>query len=261
MTHPLPHPPDLLDSAAFDLPYLRARASQCRLTDDELTALTGIPTADWEARLTPQSLSSAAMIALAHILNTSPESLLCQPGTARAGPRHNPQLTPQAAVLHAALIETGPVHPDDLASALEWKPTRLTRATAALKAHLDQPNSPQRLISTETTIHLAATPGLLTSRQLDNLHHAGHCAAALSPTEATAAARLLHHTALGLPVNASAAQIPRLINRRLLAPVGPPAPHPDLLFALGLTASPMTEHPPESAITVPTGAQAALATQ
>ncbi|WP_345984080.1 hypothetical protein [Streptomyces sp. DSS69] len=87
---------------------------------------------------------------------------------------------------------------------------------------LDQADSPQRLICTDTTIHLAATPGPLTSRQLDNLHHAGHCAASLSPNEATAAARLLHRTVLGLPVDASAAQIPRLTNRGLLAPVGPP---------------------------------------
>ncbi|WP_405933723.1 hypothetical protein [Streptomyces sp. NBC_00827] len=249
MTDPPPHPPDLPTPAAFDLPYLRARALQCRLTDDELTALTGIPTAEWEARLTPQNLSSAAMIALAHILNTPPDSLLYQPGTPRTGPHRSPQPTPQAAVLHAALIETGPVHPDDLASALEWHPTRLTRAAAALKTHLAQANSPQRLICTDTTIHLAATPGLLTSRQLDNLHHAGHCAASLSPNEATAAARLLHRTVLGLPVDASAAQIPRLTNRGLLAPVGPPAPHPDLLFALGLTASPITGLPPESATT------------
>ncbi|WP_405593925.1 hypothetical protein OG741_37440 [Streptomyces sp. NBC_01410] len=245
-----PHPPNLQTPLAFDLPFLRARAMECRLTDDELTALTGIPTTDWDSHLTPQTLSSAALIALAHALNTPPDALLRQPDTPH-NPPTQPATGPHSAVLHAALIETGRIHPDDLASALEWDPTRLKRAAAILKAHLHQANSPQRLIHTETTIHLAALPGLLTGRQLNSLYSTGHTAAALSPGEATAAADLLHRAVRGLPVDVPAAQIPRLANRRLLAPEGLPAPHPDLLFALGLAASPTTEPPLNPATIAP----------
>ncbi|MET7714818.1 hypothetical protein [Streptomyces sp. NPDC005407] len=245
MTDQIPQPPHLQIPVAFDLPYLRARALECRLTDDELTALAGIPSTDWDPHLTPQTLSGAALIALAHALNTPPESLLRQPDTTRKPPHRSPQLAPRTAVLHAALIETGRIHPDDLASALEWDPTRLKRAAAALQAHLHQANSPQRLIHTEATIHLAALPGLLTTRQLNSLYSTGHIAAALSPSEATAAADLLHRTARGLPLDVPAAQIPRLANRRLLAPASPPAPHPDLLFALGMNPHPLTAPLPE----------------
>ena len=260
MTGLLPQPPHPQLSMAFDLPYLRARALERRLTDDELAALTGIPTTDWDSHLTPQTLSSAALIALAHALGTPPESLLRQPDAPCQPSHRSPQLAPHAAVLHAALIETGRIHPDDLASALEWDPTRLKRAAAALKAHLHQANSPQRLIHTETTIHLASLPGLLTTRQLSSLYSTGHTAAALSPGEATAAADLLQRTVRGLPVDVPAAQIPRLANRRLLTPAGPPTPHPDLLFAMGLTASPMTEPPPVPPTAAPLDAHTAPAT-
>ncbi|MFF4590442.1 hypothetical protein [Streptomyces sp. NPDC001388] len=241
MTHP--HPPHLLIPLAFDLPFLQERARERRLTDDELTTLTGIPTTDWDPHLTPQTLSSAALIALAHALNTPPESLLRQPDTPHQPPHRSPQRAPHAAVLHAALIETGRIHPDDLASALEWDPTRLKRAAATLKTHLHQANSPQHLVHTETAIYLAAQPGLLTARQANSLYSTGHTAAALSPGEATAAASLLHRTVHALPLDLPAEQIPRLANRRLLAPTGPPTPHPDLLFALGLTACPMAPAP------------------
>ncbi|MCZ0991761.1 hypothetical protein [Streptomyces diastatochromogenes] len=243
MTHP--NPPHPQTTLAFDLPFLRARARESQLTDDELTTLTGIPTTDWDPHLTPQTLNSAALLALAHALHTPPESLLRQPDTPHQPPHRSPQHAPHAAILHAALIETGRIHPDDLASALEWDPTRLKRAAATLKTHLHQANSPQRLIHTDTAIHLAAQPGLLTARQLNSLYRTGHTAAALSPGEATTAAHLLHCTAHALPLDLPAEQIPRLTNRRLLAPTGPPAPHPDLLFALGLTASPMTHVPAE----------------
>ncbi|MFF1322404.1 hypothetical protein ACFVZZ_23675 [Streptomyces chartreusis] len=220
-----PPPPLAPQTPAFDLPYLRALALQRQLTDDELTAATGIPTADWPTHLTPHTLSSAAMIALASILNTSPESLLRPAGTDPQRPDHTPHLAPQTAVLHAALIETGPIHPDDLAAALEWNPTDLTRAITSLKAQLHQTNSPQRLIHTPSTIHLAAAPGLLTPRQLRNLHQAGHGAAALSPAEATATAHLLQRTVLGLPVDIAA---PRSRAWPTGACCSPPARHPPL---------------------------------
>ncbi|MFD9194995.1 hypothetical protein ACFWCA_43145 [Streptomyces phaeochromogenes] len=238
-----PNPPHLHASLAFDLPFLRARALERRLTEDELATLTGIPTADWDPRLTPQALSSAALIALAHALNTPPESLLRPLDAPHQPPHRSPQLAPHTAILHAALIETGRIHPDDLASALEWDPTRLKRAAATLKTHLHQANSPQRLTHTETAIYLAAQPGLLTARQLNSLYSTGHTAAALSPGEAVAAAHLLHRTVHTLPMDLPAEQIPRLTNRRLLAPTGPLAPHPDLLFALGLTSCPMPHAP------------------
>jgi hypothetical protein len=211
----------------------------CRLGDDELTALTGIPTADWDTHLTPQTLPAAALIHLARALATSPESLLRTPVQDN---RPAPQTATHATVLHAALMEAGRIHPDDLASALEWPPHRLERAATALAAHLEQHNSPHRLVHTDTGIHLTTTPGLLTGRQRQNLHGTGHTAASLSPPEAAAVTRMLHRTASGLPLDLSPEQIPRLANRRLLAPTGGnPTVHPDVLFALGLARHPLTD--------------------
>lgn len=231
-------------SIAFDLEFLRACAMDCHLTEDELTALTGLPTADWDTHLTPHTLNVAALISLARALNTSPESLLRQSGQA---PRPNPQAPTHASILHAALLETGCIHPDDLASALEWSPLRLNRAAAALAAHLQHTLSPQRLIHTDTTIHLTTLPGLLTPSQRRNLHSAGHTSASLTPTEAAAITTLLHHTAHGLPHAVPPEQIPRLANQHLLASTGPPTPHPDLLFALG-----RLPHPPDGSAPAPT---------
>lgn len=148
--------PGNTSAAAFDLMFLRTRAAECRLTDEDLAALTGIPTADWDTHTLP----AAALLALARALNTSPESLLRVPEYASR--RSVPGAATHATVLHAALLEVGRIHPDDLASALEWPPYRLERAAGTLAAHLDQPGSPQRLIHTDTTIHLATVPGCLT---------------------------------------------------------------------------------------------------
>ncbi|MEV6058293.1 hypothetical protein, partial [Streptomyces sp. NPDC052107] len=188
-------PPGGTSAVAFDLKFLRERAAQCRLTDEDLAALTGIPTTDFGTRLTPHTLPAAALFTLARALNTSAESLLRQPGPAR---RPAPGLAGHATVLHAALLEADRIHPDDLASALEWTPHRLKRAATALAAHLEQTGSPHRLVHTDTTIHLTCAPDLLTGKQRQNLHHAGHTAASLAPGEAAALARLLHHTARGL---------------------------------------------------------------
>ncbi|MFD7981059.1 hypothetical protein [Streptomyces sp. NPDC059071] len=235
-----PPPPGDTSAAAFDLMFLRTRATQCRLTDEDLTALTGIPTADWGTHLTPHTLPAAALLALARALNTSPESLLRVPEHTSRG--FVPGAATHATVLHAALLEVGRIHPDDLACALQWPPRRLKRAATALAAHLEQRGSPQRLIHTDTTIHLTCVPGLLTGTQRQNLYNTGHTAASLAPGEAAALTRLLHRTARGLTPGLPADQIPRLANRRLLAPAGkPPAPHPDALFALGLAAHPLLD--------------------
>lgn len=230
-------------AVAFDWKFLRTRADQCRLTDEDLAALTGIPTADWPTRLTPHTLPAAALLTLARALNTSAESLLCQPAPAR---RPAPEPAGYATVLHAALLEADRIHPDDLASALEWTPHRLRRAAKALAAHLEQTSSPHRLVRTDTAIHLTRVPDLLTDKQRQNLHDTGHTAASLAPGEAAAFTRLLHHIARGLTPDLPAEQIPRLANRRLLAPTGEqPTPHPDVMFALGLTTHPLTDasHP------------------
>ncbi|MFF7638556.1 hypothetical protein ACFZB9_36215 [Kitasatospora sp. NPDC008050] len=235
-----PAPPPAAGRLSFDLTFLRERALGCRLGDDELTALTGIPTADWDTHLTPQTLPAAALIHLARALDTSPQSLLRTPGQDKKRP--GPQVAAHATVLHAALMEAGRIHPDDLASALEWPPQRLRRAATALAAHLEQHDSPHRLVYTDTGIHLTTTPGLLTGRQRQNLHTAGHTAASLSPSEAAALTRLLHTAADGLPPELPPEQVPRLANRRLLAPTGGhPAPHPDVLFALALARHPLTD--------------------
>ncbi|OKI99919.1 hypothetical protein [Kitasatospora sp. CB01950] len=236
-----PAPPTGTSLFAFDLTFLRERATDCRLGDDELTALTGIPTADWDTHLTPQTLPAAALIHLAHALSTSPESLL---RTHAQDSRPGPQTATHAIVLHAALMEAGRIHPDDLASALEWPAHRLGRAATALAAHLEQHDSPHRLVHTDTSIHLTTMPGLLTGQQRQNLHSTGHTVASLSPLEAAAVTRLLRRTAEGLPLELSPEQIPRLANRRLLAPTGGhPAVHPDVLFALGLARHPLTDTP------------------
>lgn len=235
-----PPPPGDTSAAAFDLTFLRTRAMECRLTDEYLTTLTGIPTADFDTHLTPHTLPAAALFLLARALNTSPESLLGVPE--HASRRPGPGAATHATVLHAALLEAGRIHPDDLASVLDWPPHRLKRAATTLAAHLDQPSSPHRLIHTNTTIHLTCVPGLLTGTQRQNLHSTGHAAAALAPAEAAALTRLLHRTACCLPADVSAEQVPRLANRRLLAPAGKqPAPHPDVLFALGLAAHPLLD--------------------
>ncbi len=229
------------DPLVFDLTFLRERAVHCRLGDDELTALTGIPTADWDTHLTPQTLPAAALIHLARALDTSPQSLLHTTGQDE---RPVPEPATQATVLHAALLETGPIHPDDLAGALQWPPHRLKRAATALAAHLEQPGSPHRLVHTDTGIHLATTPGLLTGRQRQNLHTACHTTASLSPSEAAALTRLLCRTADGLRPDLLPEQIPRLAGRRLLAPTGGrPAVHPDVLFAFGLAHHPLPGSP------------------
>ncbi|EGX57746.1 hypothetical protein SZN_21391 [Streptomyces zinciresistens K42] len=239
MTDQPPQPGDT-SVAAFDLMFLRTRAAQCRLTDEDLTALTGIPTADWGTHLTPHTLPAAALLALARALDTSPESLLRVPEQASRG--SVPGAATHATVLHAALLEVGRIHPDDLACALQWPPHRLKRAATALAVHLEQPSSPQRLIHTDTTIHLTCVPGLLTGTQRQNMYNTGHTAASLAPGEAAALTRLLHRTARGLTPDLPADQIPRLANRRLLAPAGnQPAPHPDVLFALGLAAHPLLD--------------------
>ncbi|PJE97351.1 hypothetical protein CUT44_12940 [Streptomyces carminius] len=235
-----PPPPGDTSATAFDLMFLRTRAMECRLTDEDLTALTGIPTADFDAHLTPRTLPAAALLALARALNTSPESLLRVPE--HASRRSAPGAATHATVLHAALLEVGRIHPDDLASALGWGAHRLKRAASILAAHLDQPSSPQRLVHTDTTIHLTCVPGLLDPGQRQNLYNTGHTAASLAPGEAAALTRLLHRTARGLTPALPAEQVPRLANRRLLAPSGKqPAPHPDVLFALGLAARPLLD--------------------
>ncbi|MFB6815407.1 hypothetical protein ACFCV8_12785 [Streptomyces sp. NPDC056347] len=228
---------------AFDLMFLWTRAMECQLTDEDLTALTGIPTADWDTHLTPRTLSAATLFSLARVLNTSPESLLRVPEHATR-PNPAPGAATHATVLHAALLEVGRIHPDDLASALQWPPHRLKRATTALTAHLEQPSSPHRLVHTDTTIHLTCVPGLLTGKQRQNLTDGGHTAAGLAPSEAAALTGLVHRTVSGLPPDLPAEQIPRLAVRRLLAPSGEqPAPHPDMLFALGLAPHPLTAVP------------------
>lgn len=225
-------------AVGFDLMFLRTRAIQCRLTDEDLTALTGVPTGDWDTRLTPHTLPAAALFTLARALNTSAESLLRRSEPTR---RPAPKAAGHATVLHAALLEADRIHPDDLASALEWTPHRLKRAATTLAAHLEQRGSPHRLLHTDTAIHLTTVPGLLGPKQRQNLHNTGHTAACLAPGEAVAVTRLLHDTVTGLPADVSPEQIPRLANRRLLAPSGEqPAPHPDVLFALGLAVHPLT---------------------
>ncbi|MEU9397031.1 hypothetical protein AB0D86_44470 [Streptomyces sp. NPDC048324] len=232
-------PPGDTSAVAFDWKFLRERAVECRLTDEDLTALTGIPTADWGTRLNPHTLPATALLTLARALNTSAESLLRQPAPNR---RPAPRAADHATVLHAALLEADRIHPDDLASALEWTPHRLKRAATTLAAHLEQQGSPQRLVHTDTTIHLSRVPDLLDPKQRQNLLGRGHTAASLAPGEAAALVRLLHHTARGLPSDVPAEQIPRLANRRLLAPAGnQPTPHPDVLFALGLAAHPLLD--------------------
>ncbi|WP_043268631.1 hypothetical protein [Streptomyces sp. CT34] len=234
-------PPDQREVTVFDLALARERALECQLTDEDMAALTGIPTADWDRRLTPYTLSAAALFALARALDTAPESLLRIPGHTRS-PRPRPHragtagAAPYATVLHAALLQTGPVHPDDAASALQWPAHRLERAAAVLAARLEQQAGPHRLVHTDTTLYLAVQPGLLTPEQQQNLYDGGHSAASLSPSEAAALMRLLHCAAHPPP----AGQIPRLQGRGLLDPAGEqPAPHPDVLFALGLTERPL----------------------
>ncbi|MFD9816678.1 hypothetical protein [Streptomyces sp. NPDC059080] len=183
-------------AVAFDLVFLRTRAAEYRLTDEDLTALTGIPTTDWGTHLTPHTLPAATLFILARALNTSAESLLRQLAPNR---RPAPAAADHATVLHAALLEADRIHPDDLASALEWTPHRLGRAATTLAAHLEQQGSPQRLVHTDTTIHLTCVPDLLDPKQRQNLHNCGHTAASLAPGEAAALARLLHHTARDLP--------------------------------------------------------------
>jgi hypothetical protein len=242
-------PPGVTSAVAFDWKFVRERAAQCRLTDEDLAALTGIPTAAWEAHLTPHTLPAAALFTLARALNTPAESLLRRPGPAH---RAAPAAVGDATVLHAALLEADRIHPDDLASALEWTPHRLRRAATALAAHLEQSGSPHRLVHTGTAIHLICVPDLLTGKQRQNLHDCGHTAATLAPGEAAALARLLHHTAHGLTPDLPAEQIPRLANRRLLAPAGEqPAPHPDVLFGLGLAACPLTDAKAAGCTSVP----------
>nr|WP_202466702.1 hypothetical protein [Streptomyces sp. SID4951] len=227
-------------AAAFDLAFLRERAAECRLTDEDLAALTGIPATDFDTHLTPQALPAAALFLLARALNTSPESLLRIPERAT---HLGPGAATHATVLHAALLEADRIQPDDLASALDWTPHRLKRAATTLAAHLDQPSSPHRLSHTDTTIHLTCVPDLLDPKQRQNLHNTGHAAASLAPGEAAALTRLLHRTARGLTSDLPADQIPRLANRRLLAPAGrQPTPHPDVLFALGLAAHPLMDN-------------------
>ncbi|MGW8850069.1 hypothetical protein ACWGNE_20100 [Streptomyces xiamenensis] len=235
-----PPPPGDTSAVAFDLMFLRTRAAECRLTDEDLTALTGIPTADWGTHLTPHTLPAAALFPLARALNTSPESLLRVPEHASRG--SVPGAATHATVLHAALLEVDRIHPDDLASALDWPPHCLKRAATALAAHLEQPSSPHRLIHSDTTIHLTCVPGMLEPKQRQNLLGTGHTAASLAPGEAAALTRLLHHTPRGITPDLPADQIPRLANRRLLAPAGKqPAPHPDVLFALALAAHPLLD--------------------
>ncbi|OKI04038.1 hypothetical protein A6A06_38730 [Streptomyces sp. CB02923] len=235
---------DTTDMMTFDLALCRERARARDLTDEDLAALTGIPTTDWDKRLNPRTLSAAALFALARALDTDPASLLHEGGPTRRPqprPRSGPAgKAPYATVLHAALLQTGRVHPDDLASALQWPAHRLQHAAAALAVQLEQQAGPHRLVNTDTTLHLAVQPGLLTAAQEQNLHEGGHTAASLSPGEAAALMRLLHAAAHHRPHAVPAGQLPRLQGRRLLAPFdGEPTPHPDVLFALGLADHPL----------------------
>lgn len=256
----------MTDVIVFDLAFCRERAGERHLTDGDLAALCGIPVADWGRRLSPHTLSAAALFALARALDTSPESLLRDAGYARRPrrrPRSGPGTAEHATVLHAALLETGPLHPDDVASALQWPAHQLRRAAKALAARLEQQAGPHRLVHTDTTLHLAPQPGLLTVEQEQNLHEGGHTAASLSPGEAAALTSLLHTAVHGLVHAVSAGQIPRLAARGLLVPDGGgPAPPPDVLFALGLAARPLSAtgqavdagaHPAPAAGTSPSG--------
>ncbi|GAA4937290.1 hypothetical protein GCM10023237_69720 [Streptomyces coeruleoprunus] len=235
-----PPPPDDTSAAAFDLMFLRTRAAQCRLTDEDLTALTGIPTADWGTHLTPHTLPAAALLALARVLNTSPESLLRVPEHASRG--SVPRAATHATVLHAALLEVGRIHPDDLASALEWTPHRLKWAATALAAHLEQPSSPQRLIHTDTAIHLTCVPGLLTGTQRQNLYNT-----ATPPPRSPPVRPPPSPACCTAPPAASPPKCPPIRSRAW--PTGAcsppdgkqPAPHPDVLFALGLAAHPFLD--------------------
>ncbi|WP_234363986.1 hypothetical protein [Streptomyces sp. WAC00288] len=176
MTNQIP-PPSGTSAVAFDLKFLRERAAECRLTDEDLTALTGIPTADFGSHLTPHTLPAANLFTLARALNTSAEFLLRQPAPNR---RPAPGAADHATMLHAALLEADHIHPDDLASALEWTPHRLGRAAIVLAARLEQPSSPHRLVHTDTTIHLTCVPDLLGPKQRQNLLGCGHTAASLA---------------------------------------------------------------------------------
>ncbi|MEU5090653.1 hypothetical protein [Streptomyces sp. NPDC021356] len=237
------------DMTGFDLTLVRKRARERHLTDEDLAALCGIPVADWGRRLSPHTLSAAALFALARSLDTSPESLLRDAGHQRPRrcPRSGPGAAEHATVLHAALLQTGPLHPDDAASALQWPAHQLRRAAKTLSAQLEKQAGPHRLVHTDTTLHLAVQPGLLTVEQEQNLHEGGHTAASLSPGEAAALTCLLHTAVYGLSLAVPAGQIPRLAARGLLVPDGGgPAPHPDVLFALGLAARPLSATGPDA---------------
>jgi hypothetical protein len=224
------------DDLAFDTAYLLSRAADCRLTAGDLAELTGIPATDLDRHLRPDTISAARLIHLAHALDARPETLL------HGAARHDPATAAHAddtTVLHAALHTAGRVHPADLATALDWPPDRLRAAATALCDRLDRPESPHRLVFTDTLAHLAATPGLLTPQQRTSLETAGRSDAALAPDEAALAARLLHHHQAGtLAPTIRATDIPRLAERRLLAPTIPATPHRDLLFALGIAETP-----------------------
>ena len=238
MSPPVPGPATGDPPLAFDIAFLRARAAACALTVTDLAHLTGLPATDLDRHLRPDALSATRLLHLARALDTPPEALLLAPTRTRAPAPDRPG-TDDATRLHAALHTAGRIHPADLATVLGWPPERLHTAARTLDQRLHHPHSPERLLHTDALIHLTTAPGLLTAQQRTQLETAGHQSTTLTPDEAALAARLLHHHREGtLAPTLRPADLPRLAERRFLAPDDPAAPHPDLLFALGVTATP-----------------------
>ncbi|MFD5559092.1 hypothetical protein [Kitasatospora griseola] len=218
----------------LDIPRIRRRAADCGLSDDDLAQITGIKPSRFEGQLDLHTLSAARLLYLAAALDTPPQNLV------QDAPEPEPTTPTDPTTLHAALLDGTRHQPGALAAALGWEPGRFQRAANALHRRLQSsPTSPQRLQRTRESIKLSSTPGLLTDQQREQADAAGYAPSDLTPAEAAAALRLLHHHLAGPDKRSpiTSADLALLTERNLTDSGNHHRLHPDLLHALDVPGS------------------------
>jgi hypothetical protein len=268
-------PAGALKVPALNYAVIADRARHLGLSTDDLAARTGLLLPESERGLDcldPRRVSLLLLSRLSRVLDLPfPELLTSGPepsGDPPAGTETSNAAGendwPDHAVLHAALYWTGTVSTDEICAVLDWSHQRLAAAVAALGEHLA--GEPVRLSTTDETLALTLPAGLLSPNRQQRLSQARLARQPLTPNQARELLTLVR-AAIFEPLPAEAyhndpslqtrnvrwgSEAGWLIQRGLAEltedtnPLPGRAPiiaHPDVMFALGLAATPATNPP------------------
>lgn len=257
------------EAARIDGDVVLRRAEALGLDDRDLLAHVGLSRADLEHGLPACAVTLHLLGRLADLLDLEVTDLVTTMPPAAGPRRRTRQSGPtkdrwgDAATLLAVLLTIGPLSPDELSTALGWPHRRLTAATYDLTVDLaDQPLALVEDDQTDGTLTITVQPTVIRAELRERLEATRLARDPLDPTEAQSLLRLVH--GIGDPDDAREHRtddwkrltpdrrrgVHTSLARRGLAepapprgPVTPPAPHPDVLFALDLAAEPAPVSP------------------